>query len=682
MAEKNKLHFKFAGKVARLLGRESVSSPIVALFELIKNSYDADSKRVKVEFKNLLNPVESSIEIIDWGDGMNLQEFESRWMIVGTDDKEVNPYSRGGRRKVGEKGLGRFSMERLGSRASIITKKVGIRNVLNVDIDWDSFEKKDVTFDEVGIDYFIRKTKKSWKGFKVIISHLRDVWTKEMVEEFIKEASILNPPKEISKKFNIQITSSDYNIDLKELDNYLFNEAQYTFNSEYDGKKNISYALNGKTLYGNKKNDIKIKDEIEIEGLVCGKVKFVMYFYPLGRGDERFYAEPNRKQISDSLGEIAGVKIYRDSFRVKPYGDNGNDWLELSHKRLHLRHLKYPDNNQVIGYVIIHRDDNLIVDTTTREGLIKNKQYYDLIEFLEISLKSFASLRKELEKKPPSDFKNLVKETKVTLTSSLEQLDIDKTSQREIQNIFKKVTGEAYKEINLEKEQKELYRNLASLGIVAGYSVHEISPLIDSMNTIVSDLKDDENITDIKIHKQLDRLVSLLENNVLFVNLILGYIKKDKRKRRKLNIIEIIEYLFKHFGFLLMKFKIDYEIKNNLRKTDYKIFRIDLESIFMNMIINSVYFLKYRKERKILVELKEDPNDLIILFHDSGTGVPKKNWNKIFNYLFTTKKSDGTGLGLTIVKELIEYYGGKITVIESQMSGLSLYINIPKGNLK
>ena len=105
------LRFKVKGRIAQLLGAESVSDRFVAIMELIKNSYDADANRVKILFENVRSGT-PSLTLSDDGMGMTSYELQNEWMVVGTDKKLRDPYSRRyRRRKIGQKGIGRFAIQ-------------------------------------------------------------------------------------------------------------------------------------------------------------------------------------------------------------------------------------------------------------------------------------------------------------------------------------------------------------------------------------------------------------------------------------------------------------------------------------------------------------------------------------------------------------------------------------------
>ena len=144
-----KLKFKFKARLANLFGTELVSSPSVALGELVKNSYDADATEVILTFRNVRKPG-GTIIIEDNGEGMNADDLEQKWMVIGTQDKQENPVSDlFKRRKVGEKGIGRFAVQRLGREVLLKSKRKGGSNWNCITINWDNYDKSGGLFDEI-----------------------------------------------------------------------------------------------------------------------------------------------------------------------------------------------------------------------------------------------------------------------------------------------------------------------------------------------------------------------------------------------------------------------------------------------------------------------------------------------------------------------------------------------------
>ena len=129
--ENEKLKWRFDISTFRLIGRELITDRITALFELLKNSYDANSTRVDIIFENVTykdndeNLIGSKITIRDNGYGMSFSDIRDKWMVIGTANKRKNPISPDpfNRRCVGEKGIGRFAVDKLGNKVEITTKK-------------------------------------------------------------------------------------------------------------------------------------------------------------------------------------------------------------------------------------------------------------------------------------------------------------------------------------------------------------------------------------------------------------------------------------------------------------------------------------------------------------------------------------------------------------------------------
>jgi len=139
----NILKWRFDVSTFRLIGRELITDRITALFELVKNCYDANSTRVDIIFENVSsNNLKSRILIKDDGYGMEFNDIRDKWMVIGTSSKRKQPFSPNpfNRRCVGEKGIGRFAVDKLGNKVNIITQKSGANKKLNVEIDWNKYE--------------------------------------------------------------------------------------------------------------------------------------------------------------------------------------------------------------------------------------------------------------------------------------------------------------------------------------------------------------------------------------------------------------------------------------------------------------------------------------------------------------------------------------------------------------
>ncbi len=197
------IKFTVSSKVARLLGRESVSSDTAALFELIKNSYDADATKAVVTFENITNkdPKERKIIVSDDGDGITLKEFKKKWMVIGTYSKEKETLSRGGRRMLGNKGVGRFATEKIAKYVTIISKPRFSNEEIKLEVNWKEYENEDEVFNEIPNKFHIdeNRTNIEEHGFTIILSNLRNEWNVKKITRLQDSISAMLIPKELEK---------------------------------------------------------------------------------------------------------------------------------------------------------------------------------------------------------------------------------------------------------------------------------------------------------------------------------------------------------------------------------------------------------------------------------------------------------------------------------------------------
>ena len=186
------LRWRFDISTFRLIGRDLITDRVTALFELVKNCYDANAQNVTVALENIgAGKKDPVIRIEDDGYGMSFEDIRDKWMVIGTSSKRSHPYSPEpyNRKCVGEKGIGRFAVDKLGDYVSIITKKRGEDRWLKVDIDWAAYyremngETELRLFTDMENSYsYIDAPNKEESGTKLVISVIRDPWTKKEIE--------------------------------------------------------------------------------------------------------------------------------------------------------------------------------------------------------------------------------------------------------------------------------------------------------------------------------------------------------------------------------------------------------------------------------------------------------------------------------------------------------------------
>ncbi|MBI4085040.1 MAG: ATP-binding protein [Candidatus Liptonbacteria bacterium] len=392
------LYFGSSGRLVRVLGRESISNPNIALIEAVKNAYDADAKEVNISFEEIKAHHGGKIIISDDGTGMTEEDIRDRWMTTATDNKLHEPFTKKyKRRKIGEKGIARFAFSTLAQALELITKPAGATKGYRLFIDWNRFDEEGASFEKTPVDFKSSSKKKAEHGTTITLSGLRQRWDKELLEKFIREAELITPPTSKPDNFGISVHVPDFpDIGDQRLSSRFLRVAPYYFEAKLDAEGYLQYRI--KTPKGSKKYS-----KIKTTRYSCGPVDFNFWFLPRDKGlYDRLGVSLQGIQVDEIkkfLDDWGGIKLYRDNLRVKPYGDSGNDWLKLDSLRVDSPSI-IPDNTLVFGYVRISQKGNsAIVDTSTREGVVDNVEFRDLRQFAIDGVKFFGTVRRAVEDK-------------------------------------------------------------------------------------------------------------------------------------------------------------------------------------------------------------------------------------------------------------------------------------------
>lgn len=447
-------------------------------------------------------------------------------------------------------------------------------------------------------------------------------------------------------------------------------------------------------------------------GAKLGAFQFDFYFIKGSKSDinsEKSDAKYPYRQFSPThrrlwLKKNLGVKIYRDKFRVRPYGENGDDWLHLGDRysqnpigagqRMGGYHIR---QNQIVGAVEISRLHNIYLqDKSGREGLQENDVFglfkEVLLGIINIMEKDRNTVMYNLsllydKNHPKEDAKKQA--DKAQKAGEYTQANYNALSQ-------------GYTVVKQELEDKEeevrLLRNLASTGLIITSFSHELNNLsiqtksrydnmLYALNLVTSidnvkklGLKDYQNPYEvIKTQKNYDEQVrSWLEFSI-------NSISKDKRLRKSIHLKSYFELFKKTWMTVMNELNIDFDVKGFSDDMQIKAFVIDFDTIFNNLISNSIYAIKVKKStinRKIRIDGKLEDEYLSIIISDSGKGLDKQYQNNpsvIFNAFESSRcnkngEKIGTGLGLYIVKATINEYKGSSVQVLYQAEGFAIKI--------
>ena len=286
---------------------------------MVKNCYDANATEVTIKFHNAgIASSDNGISISDNGHGMSFEDVRDKWMVIGTSNKRRNPVSEApfNRRCVGEKGIGRFAVDKLGDYLEITTKQLTDTKWLSVKINWNEYQKTSEQEDEIRLFTEIENSyaylpaqKENEKGTKLNIQGLHDIWEKKDIIRLLRESSrIVSPYVQLTYPFKVHVIAEEYNIDAwsdefkVEASDLATVSGTITFNAE----KGIQ-----ETLIFNPQTGKMEKHEIGLKSF--GGVSMQLYFF------DKNARIAFRKKFPNE--EIDGVKIYRDSIITTPFAE-------------------------------------------------------------------------------------------------------------------------------------------------------------------------------------------------------------------------------------------------------------------------------------------------------------------------------------------------------------------------
>ncbi len=397
-------YFKISSALKNLIGSDLITDNFVAVFELVKNSFDARATEVKITFEDIYSK-DAKIIIQDNGKGMDYKDLTERWLFLGYSAKrdgteDYRDKIKSGRVYAGAKGVGRFSCDRLGKYLNLITKseKPGSK-FENIFVDWKRFEKNQkVEFKEIPVVHHVLDKIKYdlTKGTILEITDIPlDFWNRENFkklkeklsklirpdlnasDEIQKFSIILSVPDEANKDLDVinklkQETNNDiqlyYNTVNGEIKNFVFTEMDIKttkIESSINDNGIITTRLTDRENYI---YELKEKSEFPL----LSNVGITLYF--LNRSAKVTF----KKRTGVEHVEFGSLFVYKNGFRIYPYGERNDDSLGIDNRALQ-GFKRYIGLRSLIGEISIQGTNYELRETTSRgDGLLKNKTYDQL----------------------------------------------------------------------------------------------------------------------------------------------------------------------------------------------------------------------------------------------------------------------------------------------------------------
>ena len=740
--------FSISARTAKLIGMENFANAEGAIVEIVKNAYDADADVCVVVADIRDSQKDSRLFIIDNGVGMTQETILRHWMTIGTDDKLVNAKTSGKRRvKSGAKGIGRFALNRLGTRAEMITftdesDSQGYR----WSVDWSKFDKasilSDITatvsecshgevesiFESYGLTKLPIAEKlcfNKFHGTVLCISDLRDKWSEDDLNSLLGNLEML-VPEHLKSLFTLYL----YNLrDLTwsgEICPAEYSDYDYKIDAAFDGKRFINVIIernelnvslletkyasvfSRKTMQVNpyRMEDFRsktIKKSIEVNEAVSsdllssvGPFTFTFFFIKNAISDDRErdgakkypYNQIDSAARKSWLDKFGGVRIFRDEFRVRPYGENGNDWLDLGR-----RQAQSPGGagqkiggyrirpNQISGVVNISRLTNTAFeDKSSREGIQENDEFQLFRNLLIQIIAVFEEDRNYIMFNLSDQFRKEHPNTMKAKDIAKEAMSLSREGQPE-EALKLRTLAESYQSLEEELDAKEaelsMIRGLASMGISVATYTHELRsvmlrllPRNSLLRTILTRYLPVEQFDGMRFnnpYKELDTMKGEDEKLYNWLLYSLHSIQRSKRDWKEINLAAYFEDFVRAWEPSLSKKNIKMILNiSGMEGACLDAYEMDLDSVYNNFVSNSINaFLRSPELNKIInLNVVSDHGYAVIDFLDNGGGLAseyKNNPDVIFNAFETSivdnkNNKIGTGMGLFIAKGVVEKF--------------------------
>ena len=784
------MSFRITARTILQLGAELISSDGVAFYELIKNAFDAGSRRVDInvcvrmdhanylahhgaileartqseaaltllkegilrdlhpaapqvdEFSDKILSARSVeelstaleeanfIEIKDSGHGMTTNDLEDIYLTIGTPHRQNQRKEQSRDRLearvplpsvrpiLGEKGIGRLSVMRLGWRLWVETTTEGELHWNTLKVDWRDFTRDDALIQDVNVSPSLGQTKQdtSTAGTTIKIYALTSEWSLEKLTYDIAQGqfSKLTDPFVPEVRYPINLRYNSHRVRIPRFDRILFDyahaavDAQFTMeNGEPKFTGHVDYkTADRETTFALDRADLLGICELRSADALRSLGSFSVHFYWYNRRIlTAIEGIGDRRKVRELVNEWSGgLKVYRDGFRVNPYGNADDDWLDLDRRALASSGYKV-NRRQIIGVVTIASFHNpALIDQTNREGLRENPEKLVLVKILkhliEVQFRQFLNeVDRQAKALVPVTFDDLeerVDDEERRIRRNLERLldkypEVKKDQQifnpindalRQIRSLMNEASllAESYKEGHSE------LTNLAGLGLMVEIVAHELNRATDhALRTIASA---DRHTFGGELDSVLDILSAQMETLQKRLRILDPLSTAGRQRKETFDLISWVQQILASHNAQFARHKVQINFKSNPPGASMRVHMVRgmCVQILENLISNSMYWLKSTKawdsSFQPVIDITVDVAAATMTLADNGPGIPVARKDQVFQPFFTTKPpGEGHGLGLYVSREIASYNGASLT-LSDQMTINSGRLNTFVLNLK
>ena len=659
------------------------------------------------------------IEIRDRGHGMSRRDLDQIFLTIGTRSRRSEKvaddgrFLAPGRTVLGDKGVGRLSAMRLGDHMVVRTSRAGEQFESVLDIDWERFshESSDLIGDvELAPTRGRRKQDPDRQGTRILIRDLKGDWDtgtfKRMVDEQFKriidpfphtdqsegedgdeEAAAGRDPNEM---FDLRFNGQRHEI--PGIPAWLLGQAHAVVTAEFGYRADGSPRLRGDIDYRLRGREADFeRNEAELMSLTdpiadrlirtgpktlreLGPFKVQFHWYNRRILKEIADLQMKRRDVLAAVNSWAGgLMVFRDGYRINPYGGQDDDWLELDKKALGARGYKV-NRSQIIGSVNLTSRNFHLVEQTNREGLADNEFKQVLVGMLRyILISEFRRFIERVDKERKiaddstvDDLETRIEEANDKIEVKLLELRRDVPGQVDAINELRRLTQNLGRLVEQAKTMAQEYEDdrskfvhLAGIGLMVEFILHEIGRATTRALSVMDDI--DVQSLDRSGSASMRTLQDQLKTLGKRVETLDPLSASRRQTKEQFDVVELIRQIVDGRAQQTARHKIEVTLDLPSRPVKIRAVKGMIIQILENLFENAVYWLKVEQRRRrgfeAGIEISLDPRSRELMFSDTGPGIDPRRAEEVFEAFVTAKPpGQGRGLGLYISREMAQYH--------------------------
>ena len=412
--------------------------------------------------------------------------------------------------------------------------------------------------------------------------------------------------------------------------------------------------------------------------MTCGPVRLRLFAYDL-EGDAVARIGP-RAEVRAWLREWTGVSVYRDGFRVWPYGEPHDDWLRLDQRRVN-NPVEHLSNNQIIGFIDITRDGNPhLLDQTNREGFVQNPAVDDLRRLVYRVLQVLEAERQAIRHPVRRQPATAPAAGTASVAAELERLagTADAALGRELRLLAERLEAEQIRDAVAREQLVTGYEGLAALGQIAT----NMFPESLDLDRMWGDLRAVRRAAaELNGHgAAVERIVAVVQTLNVQMEAFRHAAGGGNDRRRAIDLVAELET----FGRAVAPAFEGRDVRLDIEFPEREVIRTEMRPEHFHGVLhvlaaNSLDWIDQGDGgRRVRVVLDVEDERCELLFSDTGPGIPAGMTGRVFEPGFTLKEG-GRGMGLTLARRIVEAHGGRLQVtVDGRRKGANLRVSLPR----